>query len=60
MESAEKKGTSTLLQIKLVIWKALEKKGHPHCYRLVHSVAWNCSGTKLASGSVDQTGEKLT
>jgi len=22
----------------------------------VHSVAWNCSGTKLASGSVDQTG----
>ncbi|KAG5568746.1 hypothetical protein H5410_064240 [Solanum commersonii] len=40
----------------LVIWKALEKKGYPHCYRLVHSVAWNCSGTKLASGSVDQTG----
>ena len=21
----------------------------------VHSVAWNCSGKKLASGSVDQT-----
>ena len=21
----------------------------------VHSVAWNCTGTKLASGSVDQT-----
>lgn len=21
----------------------------------MHSVAWNCSGTKLASGSVDQT-----
>ncbi|KAL3375893.1 hypothetical protein AABB24_002713 [Solanum stoloniferum] len=40
----------------LVIWKALEKKGHPHCYKLVHSVAWNCSGTKLASGYVDQTG----
>lgn len=21
----------------------------------MHSVAWNCTGTKLASGSVDQT-----
>ncbi|KAH0997736.1 hypothetical protein GBA52_021600 [Prunus armeniaca] len=25
-----------------------------HCEK-VHSVAWNCTGTKLASGSVDQT-----
>ncbi len=25
------------------------------CKWKVHSVAWNCTGTKLASGSVDQT-----
>lgn len=24
-------------------------------FEKVHSVAWNCIGTKLASGSVDQT-----
>jgi len=24
-------------------------------FQKVHSVAWNCIGTKLASGSVDQT-----
>uniref|UniRef100_M1C060 Transducin family protein n=1 Tax=Solanum tuberosum TaxID=4113 RepID=M1C060_SOLTU len=29
-----------------------EYQGHK---KKVHSVAWNCSGTKLASGSVDQT-----
>ncbi|KAF3622396.1 THO complex subunit 3 [Capsicum annuum] len=29
-----------------------EFQGHK---KKVHSVAWNCSGTKLASGSVDQT-----
>nr|GMD98808.1 THO complex subunit 3 [Ipomoea batatas] len=29
-----------------------EYQGHK---KKVHSVAWNCTGTKLASGSVDQT-----
>lgn len=26
-----------------------------YLFKKVHSVAWNCIGTKLASGSVDQT-----
>ncbi|KAM1276453.1 hypothetical protein ACFX13_029667 [Malus domestica] len=33
-----------------------EYQGHK---KKVHSVAWNCTGTKLASGSVDQTARVL-
>ncbi|KAG2682716.1 hypothetical protein I3760_11G203600 [Carya illinoinensis] len=36
-------------------FKNLHSREHQGHKKKVHSVAWNCSGTKLASGSVDQT-----
>lgn len=33
----------------------LHSREYPGHKKKVHSVAWNCTGTKLASGSVDQT-----
>ncbi|GFP99121.1 THO complex subunit 3 [Phtheirospermum japonicum] len=38
-----------------VPFKALHSREYQGHKKKVHSVAWNCSGTKLASGSVDQT-----
>ncbi|XP_031480177.1 THO complex subunit 3 [Nymphaea colorata] len=36
-------------------FKGLHNKEYQGHKKKVHSVAWNCTGTKLASGSVDQT-----
>ncbi|KAL6543034.1 THO complex subunit 3 [Orobanche hederae] len=36
-------------------FKTLHSREYQGHKKKVHSVAWNCSGTKLASGSVDQT-----
>ncbi|CAA0841140.1 THO complex subunit 3 [Striga hermonthica] len=36
-------------------FKTLHSREYHGHKKKVHSVAWNCSGTKLASGSVDQT-----
>ncbi|PQQ15934.1 THO complex subunit 3 [Prunus yedoensis var. nudiflora] len=38
-----------------VPFKNLTSREYPGHKKKVHSVAWNCTGTKLASGSVDQT-----
>ncbi|CAN4102539.1 unnamed protein product [Withania somnifera] len=38
-----------------IAFKNLHSKEYQGHKKKVHSVAWNCSGTKLASGSVDQT-----
>lgn len=46
----EMEGTSTAVPFKNL--HSREYQGHK---KKVHSVAWNCTGTKLASGSVDQT-----
>lgn len=37
------------VSVSILIWVSLFR------FLKVHSVAWNCIGTKLASGSVDQT-----
>ncbi|CAM8934830.1 hypothetical protein QQ045_014221 [Rhodiola kirilowii] len=36
-------------------FKSLHSRDYQGHKKKVHSVAWNCTGTKLASGSVDQT-----
>ncbi|CAL8998720.1 unnamed protein product [Prunus brigantina] len=38
-----------------VPFKNLTSREYPGHKKKVHSVAWNCTGSKLASGSVDQT-----
>ncbi|KAE8723573.1 THO complex subunit 3 [Hibiscus syriacus] len=38
-----------------VAFKNLHSREYQGHKKKVHSVAWNCTGTKLASGSVDQT-----
>lgn len=40
----------------IMIWFVwVDSFGNIYIRTKVHSVAWNCTGTKLASGSVDQT-----
>ncbi|GKB80768.1 transducin/WD40 repeat-like superfamily protein [Tanacetum coccineum] len=38
-----------------IAFKNLHSREYQGHKKKVHSVAWNCVGTKLASGSVDQT-----
>ncbi|KAL4566944.1 hypothetical protein LXL04_031070 [Taraxacum kok-saghyz] len=50
--SAKQQGEAMAETIPFKNLHSREYQGHK---KKVHSVAWNCSGTKLASGSVDQT-----
>ncbi|KAF6141356.1 hypothetical protein GIB67_008533 [Kingdonia uniflora] len=45
----------TMEETMAIAFKNLHSREYPGHKKKVHSVAWNCTGTKLATGSVDQT-----